>query len=133
MKTEQAAFARRLHRLLAEKRLEASAKELVQLLARYGKVSVTSQTVSGWLHGKFMPRLGNLRALAVVLGVDLQALQTDEAPRHAVKESPPVWSAGLSGKDKLALRDYAALPAAQRRLVRELIAALAAAAQRTRS
>jgi transcriptional regulator with XRE-family HTH domain len=130
MTTERAAFARRLHRLLAERRMEASAKDLVQLLARHGKVSVTPQTVSGWLNGKFMPRLGNLRALAVVLEVDLQTLQVDEKPVHAVKEATPAWSAELGGKDKLAFREYAALPAAQRRLVRDLIAALAAASSR---
>jgi transcriptional regulator with XRE-family HTH domain len=129
MKTEQAAFAERLHKLLAEKRIEASRVELVQLLARHGKVSVTPQTVSGWLNGSFMPRLGNMRALAIVLGVDLQALQSDAKPRRVNEPSPP-WSAEFSGKDQLALKEFATLPAPHRKLVRELIAALASAAFR---
>lgn len=129
MKSEQAAFAERLHRLLAEKKFEASPVDLVPLLGRYG-VSVTTQTVSGWLNGSFMPRLGNLRALAALLEVDLQTLQTDSKPRHGVKEPAPAWAAGLSGKDALAFRDFATLPAPQRKLVRELIAALASAVAR---
>jgi transcriptional regulator with XRE-family HTH domain len=129
MKTEQAAFAARLHKLLAEKKIEASPVELVQLLARYGKVSVTPQTISGWLNGSFMPRLGNLRALAGVLGVDPHALQTDGKARQ-VNEPSPLWSTGLSGKDRLAFQEFVTLPAAQRKLVRELIAALASGVTR---
>ncbi|MFI4969332.1 MAG: helix-turn-helix domain-containing protein [Lysobacterales bacterium] len=132
MKTEQAAFAERLHRLLAEKRFEASPVELAPLLARYG-VSVTPQAVSGWLNGSFMPRLGNLRALAALLEVDLHALQAGGKPRHGVKEPAPTWVSDLSGKDALAFREFTTLPAAQRKLVRELIAALAAAVTRERS
>ena len=129
MKTEQAAFAERLRKLLARKRFEASPGELAALLARHG-VSVTPQTVSGWLNGAFMPRLGNLRALAALLEVDLQALQVDGKSRNEVKEPMPAWGASLSGKDALAFREFASLPAAQRRLVRELIAALASAVVR---
>ena len=102
---------------------------MVQLLARHGKASVTPQTVSGWLNGSFMPRRGNMRALAAVLGVDLQPLQTDSAP-HQVKEPEAVWSAGLSGQDRLALQEFVALPATHRKLVRELIAALSTASVR---
>jgi len=129
MKTEQAAFAERLHRLLAEKRFEASPVELAPLLARHG-VSVTPQAVSGWLNGTFMPRPRNMRALAALLEVELQTLQVDGKRGHGVKEPAPSWGANLSGKDALAFREFALLPAAQRRLVRELIAALASAVVR---
>ena len=124
MKSEQAAFAERLSRLLAAKKLEASASELVPLLAKYGKVSVTPQTVSGWLNGTFMPRPANQRALAAVLNVDLNALLTDPESQQ-VRESSSRYRA-LSGKDELALREFATLPTAHRKLVRELISALAA-------
>lgn len=124
MKSEQAAFAERLSRLLATKKLEASASELVPLLAKYGKVSVTPQTVSGWLNGTFMPRPANQRALAAVLNVDLNALLTDPESQQ-VRENSSRYGA-LSGKDELALREFATLPTAHRKLVRELISALAA-------
>lgn len=123
MKSEQAAFAERLNRLLAVKKLEASASELVPLLAKHGKVSVTPQTVSGWLNGTFMPRPANQRALAAVLNVDLNTLLTD--PESQVRESSSRYGA-LSGKDELALQEFATLPTAHRKLVRELISALAA-------
>lgn len=124
MKSEQAAFAERLNRLLAAKKLEASASDLVPLLAKYGKVSVTPQTVSGWLNGTFMPRPANQRALAAVLNVDLNALLTDPESQQ-VRENSSRYGA-LSGKDELALQEFATLPTAHRKLVRELISALAA-------
>lgn len=123
MKSEQAAFAARLRRLLAEKKLEASASDLVPLLAKYGKVSVTPQTVSGWLNGTFMPRPANQRALAAVLKVDLNALLTDPKPRQVREEASPY--AALDGKDHLAIQEFAMLPASRRRLIRELISTLA--------
>lgn len=124
MKSEQAAFAERLRKLLAEKRLEASAAELVPLLAKHGEVSVTPQTVSGWLNGTFMPRPANQRALAAVLNVDLNTLLTDPKSQQ-VREDAPRYGA-LSGKDDLALREFATLSPAHRKLIRELISALAA-------
>ena len=129
MKTEQAAFAERLHKLLAKKRFEASPAELAGLLARHG-TSVAPQTISGWLNGTFMPRLGNQRALAALLEVDLRALQVDGNPADGVKEPRSGWTAVMEGKDALAFREFATLPAAQRRLVRELITALASAVER---
>lgn len=124
MKSEQAAFAERLNRLLAVKKLEASASELVPLLAKHGKISVTPQTVSGWLNGTFMPRPANQRALAAVLNVDLNTLLTDPESQQ-VREHSSRYGA-LSGKDELAVQEFATLPAAHRKLIRELISVLAA-------
>ena len=127
MKTEQAAFASRLQKLLAQKKFEASPVELAALLARHG-ASVTPQTISGWLSGAFMPRIGNQRALAAMLEVELQALQQDRRPADEVREQRMAWPAGLDGKDVVALREFATLPSSQRKLIRELIAALASGA-----
>lgn len=128
MTTEKDAFAARLNRLLAVKKLPASPGELSALLARHG-ASVTPQTISGWLNGTFMPRARNQRALAALLGVSRLALLEDAAPTIAreVKEPVHAWPAGLDGKDAIAFREFATLPTAQRRLVRELILALASA------
>lgn len=126
MTTERDAFAKRLNKLLAEKKLPASPAELAALLARHG-ASVTPQTISGWLNGTFMPRSANQRALARLLDIGLSTLLEDDTtsiPR-GVKESPAHWPSGVDGKDALALREFAALPAAHRKLVRDLISALA--------
>ena len=70
-----------------------------------------------------MPRPANQRALAAVLNVDLNTLLTD--PESQVRENSSRYGA-LSGKDELALQEFATLPTAHRKLVRELISALAA-------
>ncbi len=126
MTTERAAFAARLNQLLTEKRLPASPVELAALLARHG-ATVTPQTISGWLNGTFMPKIGNQRALAKLLDVSLLALQENEATPRArgVKEPGQRWPSNVDGKDAIALREFSGLSAAHRKLVRELIAALA--------
>ena len=74
------------------------------------------------------PRLRNQRALATMPGVDLSTLLAEEKPQQ-VRE-PRASCSELDGKDQLAIREYATLPAAHRKLIRELIAALASEAAR---
>jgi len=128
MTTETDAFAARLRKLLADRKLPASPADLAALLARHG-ASVSAQAVSGWLGGRYMPKAPNQRALAALLGISRLALLEDAGatPRQGVRESPPDWQVGVDGKDAIAFREFTTLPAAQRRLVRELILVLASA------
>jgi hypothetical protein len=128
MKNEQAAFGGRLTAALAAAGIEPSASELERLLARHGGTPVTPQAISGWLSGKHMPKQANMRALAAMLGMEPHVLQYGGKSTQAVREAPKAWPADLSGPDRLAFEEFRMLPAAQRKLVRELIAALALAA-----
>lgn len=125
MKKEQVAFAERLAAALAAAKIETSPVELERLLARYGGSPVTPQAISGWLSGKHMPKQGNMRALARMVNLPPEELQYGGNKfSRGVREPRTAWPDHLSGLDRLTFEDFLLLPERQRKLVRELIAAL---------
>jgi transcriptional regulator with XRE-family HTH domain len=121
MKTEQDAFSERLRAALRQAGMSESPAELVRLLARFGGEPVSQQAVSGWLNGRAMPRQANLRALARMLSIEPQQLQFGDDKR--IREARGEWK--MNPHDQLAIEAFLKLPAAQRKLVRNLIEELA--------
>ena len=123
MKNEQAAFGARLREALGKARLAESPKELADLAASHGGEAVTPQAAHRWIRGISIPRRRTLRALAELLGVSVEWLLGEEAaPRKRAGEATAGFT--MEPRDRLAVDAYLALPAARRRLVRELIEAL---------
>ncbi len=123
MKSEQAAFGERFRAALKAQGQSESPKEIADLLPRYGGTPVSAQAVSGWLTGKSLPRQANLRALAKMLRIDPQALQYGDAGDRNIREPGKAWK--IAAADQLAIDAFLALPNAQRKAIRELIATLA--------
>lgn len=124
MKDEKAEFSARLRAALKEARIDASPAVLEKRFnSRYEGAPVTSQAISGWLNGKAIPRQDKLRVLAAMLGMDAHVLQYGGA-RQRVGEAKGVWE-GLSPAERAMVDAYIALAPPQRKLVRELVAALA--------
>ena len=92
------------------------------IMSRRKSASMRSQAVSGWLTGKSLPRQANLRALAKMLRMDMQALQYGDASGRHVAEPGKAWK--IAAADQLTIDAFLALPAAQRKAIRELIASL---------
>ena len=84
---------------------------------------MTSQAISGWLNGKSIPRQDKLRVLAALVGVDAHVLQYGGV-RTRIAESKGAWE-GLAPSDRAMVDAYVTLAAPQRKLVRDLVAALA--------
>ena len=128
MKEEKAKFAVRLRTAMRDARIDESGTVLMKRFnARYRGVSVTSQTVSGWLSGKSMPRQDKVRTLADVLGVDFAYLLLGKKPQGGVKEGETPWLERASVKEKGAIDAFLDLPVPQRELISELIEVLAKA------
>lgn len=125
MKKEHQAFSGRLCAALSDAGIEASPAELEKLLARHGGEPVTPQAISGWLNGRHMPKQANMRALALMLGMEPYVLQFGKEAKSSVGEVRSAWPAAASAHDRLAITLLLTLPAPQRKLVRELIHALA--------
>lgn len=126
MKDEKADFAARLRTALKERGIEASASVLEKRFnSRYGGAPVTVQAISQWLNGKAMPRQDKIRVLAAIVGVDPHMLQY--GGKHRISETRAEWAETMAPQDRAMLEAFLALPAAQRKLVRELILALAQA------
>jgi transcriptional regulator with XRE-family HTH domain len=85
---------------------------------------VTFQSVSRWLNGHSIPEQDKLQALARLLAVEPHTLRYGGSPSK-VAEPRPAWLTNLKPLDREVVESYLALSAQHRRLVRELIAALA--------
>jgi len=127
MKTEQAEFGSRVREALRRAGLGEESKELADLVSAKGGDAVTPQAAHHWIRGKTIPRRRNLRALAELLDVSPEWL-LGERPRLGRQRIGEARKGPLIGaRDQQAIDAYLALPAPQRKLVRELVAVLAAA------
>ena len=125
MKDEKAEFAARLRAALKAADVEASAAVLEKRFnSRYRGAPVTAQAISGWLNGKSIPRQDKLRVLAALVGLEPHELQF--GGRQKVGEAKAHWPEAMGPQERAMVDAYLGLPAAQRRLVRELVMALAA-------
>lgn len=123
MDKEKAAFAKRLREALEARGIEASAAVVEKRFnSRYDGAAVTAQAISGWLNGKSIPKQDKLRVLAAMVGMAPHELQYGGKP--AVGEARADWTQALGAPERGMLDAYASLPLAQRKLVRELVAAL---------
>lgn len=124
MDKEKAEFAARLRAALEAKGIEASATVVEKRFnSRYSGAAVTSQAVSGWLLGKAIPKQDKLRVLAAMVGMAPHELQFGS--RHRVGDAGTEWPQAIDAADRAMIDAYLSLPAAQRKLVRDLVAALA--------
>ncbi|WP_300621700.1 hypothetical protein [Dokdonella sp.] len=98
--------------------------------SRYHGESVSFQTVSRWLGGRSIPEQDKLRILSGLLGIEPHILRFGQTGPK-VGEPRPAWHNGLRPHDREAVEAYLALSSPHRRLVRDLIAALASAPRDT--
>lgn len=94
--------------------------------SRYPGRSVAFSTASKWLRGLTLPEQDKLQVLAELFGVEPHVLRFGGKSR--VGEAPPAWPAGLASQDHAMIVSFLGLPASHRKLVRELVSALAVAA-----
>lgn len=124
MDKEKAEFAARLRAALEAKGIEASAAVVEKRFnSRFEGAPVTAQAVSGWLNGKSIPKQDKLRVLAAMVGMAPHELQF--GARHRVGDAGAEWPQALGAQDRAMIDAYLNLPAAQRKLVRELVVTLA--------
>jgi transcriptional regulator with XRE-family HTH domain len=124
MDKEKAEFAVRLRAALEAKGIEASAAVVEKRFnSRYAGTTVTAQAVSGWLNGKSIPKQDKLRVLAALVGMEPHELLF--GGRYRVQEPRMEWPAASDTREDREMMDaYLSLSVVQRKLVRELVAAL---------
>ena len=126
MSDEKQAFSRRLAGAMQAKGYEPKPGVLHKLFnSHYRGRSVAFSTASKWLRGLALPEQDKLQVLASVLGVEPQVLRFGGKPR--VGEAKTNWAEAMGPQDRAMVDAFLSLPAPQRRLVRDLVAALAGA------
>lgn len=90
---------------------------------RYWGRAVTFQAAARWLKGLSIPEQDKLVVLAEWLGVEPQALRYGAEATKTAQKRKKRWDDAVSGPEREVLQDYLALPAAQRKTIREIIEA----------
>jgi transcriptional regulator with XRE-family HTH domain len=119
-------FAQRLRDAMEAAGLEPRPGVLLNVFnAHYWGRSVSFQAASRWLRGEAIPAQDKLLVLAEVLKVEPEVLRFGQAVRHRVQEHRRRWDAGAGYQEREVFDAFLALPAPQRKLVREIVMALA--------
>ena len=119
-------FAERLRRLMEAEGYEPRPAVLErEFNERFWGKSITFQTASSWLRGAAIPTQDKLEVLAEWLKVEPQVLRYGDKAAKGIRDARAAWPGGLPAPDRAAIEAYLALPRAKKKLVRDLVQALA--------
>lgn len=125
---EKAEFAQRSRAAMQFAGYEARPAVLEkQFNTRYWGRSVTFQAVSRWLRGEAMPAQDKMQVLAEWLKVEPHVLRYGEAVSKKIQVQQKRWDEGLGYLERETFDAFLALPAPQRKLLREVILTFAKA------
>lgn len=123
---EKKAFSERLRAAMQAQRLDISAAVLEREFNLHwlGK-SVRRQTAWKWLNGEAIPTQDKLQALAKWLKVDPHQLRFGEEVQTYLRAQQKRWDEGAGYAERETFDLFLRLPVEQRKVVREVIQALA--------
>lgn len=125
---EKLEFAERLRNAMVAAGYEARPSVLEKgFNSRYWGASVTFQAVSRWLRGEAIPSQEKLQVLAEWLKIEPHALRFGEQAAESIRAKRLQWDKALDYQERETIEQYLGLPIAQRKVVREVIAAFAKA------
>ncbi|TXI65548.1 MAG: helix-turn-helix domain-containing protein [Limnohabitans sp.] len=121
-------FAQRLRDAMQAAGLEPRPGVLVNLFnTHYWGRSVSFQAVSRWLRGEAIPEQDKLMVLAGVLNVQPEVLRFGEGVRQSIEQRKQRWEEGAGYLERETFDVFLQLPAAQRKIIREVILTFAKA------
>lgn len=124
MKTPQQQFAERLRAAIEKAGYRAEAAVLErEFNQRYFGKGVTLHGVNKWLKGQAIPRLDKIETLAKWLRILPEELTFGLEIRQQIKEDRARWDEGIGFQEREVFEAFLALPAPQRKVVREVIQA----------
>lgn len=128
MKTPQQKFAERLRAAIEKAGYKAEAAVLErEFNQRYFGKGVTLHGVNKWLKGQAIPRLDKIETLAKWLRIPPEELTFGLEIKQQIKEERARWDDGIGYQEREIFEAFLALPAPQRKIVREVIQAFAQA------
>ena len=89
--------------------------------------SISTQAAWSWMNNKAIPTQDKVQVLAEWLKVEPEVLRFGEAVRKSVKQHQQLWEGGMGHWERETCEAFLRLPAAQRKIAREVIFALAKA------
>jgi hypothetical protein len=129
---EKFEFAARLAAAMRDAGYEARPSVLeAQFNTRYWGKPVTYQAVTRWLKGEAIPAQDKLQAIADWLKVEPHVLRYGAGPIKAIQEKRKRWDEGIGYQEREVFEAFLGLPAAQRKILREVILTFVQAHQRS--
>lgn len=126
MENDKAKFARRLHDAMLAAGYEPKPAVLErEFNLRYFGKPMTLQGVRRWLQGETMPSHDKLRTLADWLNIPPQELSFGAELTGKIEQRRREWEVSISFQEREIFEAFLALPAPQKRVVREVILAFA--------
>lgn len=92
---------------------------------RYWGKPVSVQAVRRWLYGEAVPTQDRLQILAEWLSIDPHWLRFGENLSGSVQQQRKRWDAKMTPRERQAIEIFMSLPAEKRKIVGEIIEALA--------
>lgn len=125
---EKMEFSQRLRDAMVRMGYAASPSVLEhEFNLRWPGRSISNQAAWGWLNSRSIPTQDKLQVLAEWLKTAPEVLRFGEAVRHKVREHQLRWDENLNFTEREVIDAYLQLPAPQRKVVREVVLALAQA------
>lgn len=125
MKKVQKEFGERLRAALTQAGYEPKASVLErEFNLRYDGKGMSLHGVRRWLEGETIPSDDKLRVLAKWLKVEPQVLRYGSTPKE-VREERQSWEHAISYRERETFEAFMALPAPQKKIIREVILAFA--------
>lgn len=119
---EKREFSERLRAAMKARKLEVSGPVLErEFNLRWSGNPVRRQTVWKWLNGEAIPTQDKLQELAKWLKVDSQHLRFGDHVQKHLKAEQKRWDEGAGYQERETFNAFLALPAAQRKIIREVI------------
>lgn len=121
-------FSQRLRNAMQVAGLEVRPAVLLNLFnSKYWGRSVSFQAVSRWLRGEAIPGQDKLLVLADILNIQPEVLRFGEGVRNTLEQRQRRWEQGVGYLERETFDAFLQLPAAQRKIIREIILTFAKA------
>ena len=119
---EKIEFTHRLRAAMLQAGYAASPSVLEhEFNLRWPGQSISNQAAWGWLNSRSIPKQDKLQVLAEWLKIEPEVLRFGEAVRNKVVEHRQRWAEGVGYQEREVFDAFLRLPAAQRKLIREVI------------
>lgn len=119
---EKIEFTHRLRAAMVQAGYAASPSVLEhEFNLRWHGQSISNQAAWGWLNSRSIPKQDKLQVLAEWLKIEPEVLRFGEAVRSKVAEHRQRWNDGVGYQEREVFDAFLRLPAAQRKVVREVI------------
>lgn len=125
---EKIEFTERLRAAMVQAGYAASPSVLEhEFNLRWPGKSISNQAAWGWLNNRSIPMQDKMKVLAEWLKVEPDVLRFGDAVRLSVQQQKKRWDEGVGYVERETFDTFLQLPAAQRKIIREVILTFAKA------